>query len=151
MPQYGIGNFHLSYDVGDNAVTFKFWDPEDVNNTATITVDKKDFPKGIDSPTERAVVDYAFGLIAKDVNKTRDARLKQEASAKVQGQIDAQSKKDAAAADFLANSSDVKTEPDFTTKDGTNVFTAGPPGQDPKGNPVVDPAASSSDSGSSKK
>lgn len=148
MPTFGIGGYHFEYEVGNNAVTFKFWDPEDPNNTAEVTVDKKDFPKGINSPEERAVADLAFRMAAKALNEKRDARVKKETNAATNADIEEKARIRDAGQDFLANAKQVETEPDFTTKDGTNVFTAGPAGVNAD-NPQGSSSSSSSSSNSS--
>jgi hypothetical protein len=146
MPTFGIGGYQFEYEVGNNAVTFKFWDPEDANNTAEVTIDKKDLPKGVSSLEGRIVSDLAFRMAAKTLNSKRDARIKKQTNDATNAKVDSDAITREQSEDFLANAKDVKTEPDFVTKDGTNVFTGGPAGQDVHGNPVTDPEASSSSS-----
>jgi hypothetical protein len=122
MAQYGLGNFVYELEISNDTANFSFHDPNDVTNTAEVSVSKKDFPEGIVQPDSRQVADLAYAQCSKVLNDKRDARLKKEASAEFNTRTDEEARSREAQADFLNNAQDASVQPAKTEDDGTKVY-----------------------------
>ncbi len=133
MAHYGLGNFEYDLTVEGNNAKFKFFDPEDVTNTADVSLGEKDFPEGITAPDSRQVADVAYAQCQKVLNDKRDARIaKNEKEDLADRQAEEQRTREAAA-DFLNNAQDGAVAPAKVESDGTKVYnTAGPSEAAPK-------------------
>lgn len=81
MAQYGIDNFLYEVSVSNGSAVFKFHDPQDLGNTAEVTVHQKDFPEGITDADSRQVADLAYNQCRGAMNDVRSKRIA-EAEAK---------------------------------------------------------------------
>lgn len=106
MAQFGLGNFVYEVSVKDGAANFEFRDPEDANNTASVSVDQSDFPEGAPADS-RQVAEHAFAQCEKVLNDARDARLHKEAADAHQAQLDEQARQREAAAEWRNNSQEL--------------------------------------------
>lgn len=103
MATYGLGNFKYDITVNGTSANFKFFDPEDVTNTAEVSLHEKDFPEGITEPDTREVAEVALAQCQKLLNDKRDARIKKEREAELDEQSEETKRSREAANDFLAN------------------------------------------------
>jgi hypothetical protein len=131
MADLGIGGYTYGEPtVKDGVVTFTFVDPEDATNTATVSVDQKDFPNGVTVSSSRQVADYAFLQAQKVLDEKRDARLRKEAADALEQKHAEDARQRDAAVEFLTNAQDLaQTVPkgaagssptDPTPKDNSN-------------------------------
>jgi hypothetical protein len=141
MARYGLGNFEYEVTVKDGAAHFDFYDPEDADNTAQVSVASKDFPEGVTQATSRQVADLAYSQCSKVLNDKRDARIKKQAAADLDAKLGEDARAREAGADFLNNANDVQTQPTKTDDDGTRVYNTG----DPKDDSDTGSASDSSD------
>lgn len=119
MAEYGLGNFRYELTFDGKSANFKFVDPEDINNTAEVSVSKDQFPEGINDADSRQVADIAYAQVAKLLNDKRDARhLKEQADAEKK-QADADKQAREAANDFFNKANELSDqrnyEDDFQT------------------------------------
>lgn len=77
MATYGLGNYLYEIVVNNGSANFHFFDPEDAENTADVSVPQGDFP-GSSKATDRDVADLAFAQCQKIMNDKRDARIAHE-------------------------------------------------------------------------
>lgn len=126
MAQYGLGNFLYEFSVDGKSANFKFWDPEDVTNTAEVAVTEKDFPEGVTDADSRQVAEVAYNQCSKTLNDKRDERKKREATEAFEKDTAEKASAREAAADHFAHSQDVSTAPATTETDDqgrvTNVY-----------------------------
>lgn len=126
---YGLGNFLYELDIADGNANFKFWDADDANNTAEVTVSQKDFPEGVKDADSRQVADLAYSQCQQVLNDKRDARIKKE----INDEVTAKQKEDKRVRDeaetFLSSTADVAVKPDHIERDGTKVYNTKAPEQ----------------------
>jgi hypothetical protein len=106
MARYGLGNFLYDIEVRDGNAEFNFFDPEDAENTAQVTIAQKDFAEGL-SADSRQVADQAYAEVEKQLNDKRDARIKREAVQATTESVEEEARARAAAADFHNNAQDL--------------------------------------------
>lgn len=120
MPTFGLGNFLYDLEVKDGKANFHFYDDEDADNTADVTLSAKDF-NGFDA-TSRQVADIAYAQAAKVLNDKRDARLAKQAQKDLAAKQTEDARSREAQADFTNNAKDVAVEPAQVEEDGTHVY-----------------------------
>lgn len=76
MATFGVDNFIGEVTVDGSVANFRFTDPDDVKNVAEVSVSEKEFPQGVVSADSREVSDYAYSLVAKQLNAVRSDRIK---------------------------------------------------------------------------
>jgi hypothetical protein len=128
MPSYALGGYFYDVNVSGGSAHFKFYDTDDTNNTAAVTVAEKDFPKGVTDPTSRQVADAALLQVKKQLDDTRDERLRKEADDRHKAAADENARQRDAADELHANSQDVATQPAKVESDGTHVYNTDPQG-----------------------
>lgn len=106
MATYGLGNYKYDFSADAGTAKFHWYDPEDATNTADCSVSAKDFPEETSDPESRQVADIAYGLVAKQLNDKRDARIKREAAEQLEKQVSDDAAAREAAKDFFDNSKD---------------------------------------------
>lgn len=121
---YGINGYMADIKVEDGAVKYHFYDPEDVNNTADVSLTDKDLPQGPVISNETSEV--AFSKVSKQLNDKRDARIAKQEIDSLNAQQNADAKQRAQEQEFLENAQHNTTPPVKVEKDGTNVYTGGP-------------------------
>lgn len=107
MATYGLGNFKYDLEVTGKTAKFHFYDPEDVSNTADVSLDEKDMPAGVSTPDDRQVAEIAFAQCQKLLNDKRDARYIKNRTEDLKVQDDETKRSREAANDFLANAQDL--------------------------------------------
>lgn len=119
----GLGNFLYDLTVENGAANFKFWDNDDADNTAEVSVNEKDF--GGFAADSRQVAEIAFSQVSKTLNDKRDARIKREAGERLEADMDEKARAREAGEDFLNNAQDGAVAPAKIEDDGTHVYNTG--------------------------
>lgn len=132
MAEYGLGNFVYELTFDGKSANFNFRDPEDVTNTAEVSVSQDEFPAGVSSADAREVADYAYIQVAKTLNDKRDARLKAEAEQAVQEAQERDAHERSVANDFFDKSREVGDQPNYTDDYQSHDGTAGQDKSDKK-------------------
>lgn len=133
MPSFGLGNFMYDMHVDGNAAKFKFYDPEDVTNTAETSVSSKEIPEDSKWDVDgREVSEIAYSKVAKELNDKRDKRIREEQIKALDDRQTEDARAREAAVDFQANAQDTVVQPIKTEKDGTKVYNAAPDGETKK-------------------
>ena len=116
MATYGLGQFKYDIEINGKSAKFSFYDPEDVDNTAEVSLSEKDMPEGVETPDDRQVAELAFAQCQKLLNDKRDARMIKDRTEDLKEQ-DAETKRSREVAnDFLANVAGSKEQPKSETK-----------------------------------
>jgi hypothetical protein len=76
MAVFGLGNYLYELNVDNGSANFHFYDPEDAENTADVSVPQSDFNGA--KATDRTIADLAFAQCQKVMNDKRDARQARE-------------------------------------------------------------------------
>jgi len=130
---YGLGNFLYEVEFSNGKANFKFWDADDVTNTAEVSVAPADFPEGIKDADSRQVAEIAYDQCQRVLNEKRNARIKQEATDAIATKVDEDEKREQIAQDYLNSTEEVAVKPATVDKDGTTVYnTAKPSDKDDK-------------------
>lgn len=131
MATYGLGNFQYDITVEDGNANFKFFDPQDASNTASVSVPQKEFPDGIKQADTREVADLAYAQCQKVLNDKRDARIKKEEEDALAKKQDEDASAREAAADFHANSGDLADTTPTGSPAAEETPTAAPAHKEP--------------------
>lgn len=123
MAEYGLGNFKYELTFDGKAANFKFHDPEDVTNTAEVSVSQSEFPEGISDADSRQVADIAYTQVSKVLNDKRDSRLKKEAENDLAKTQEEDKRSREAANDFFDKSSELVDQRNY--EDGFQGREAG--------------------------
>lgn len=107
MAEFGLGNYLYTLAVKDGNATFDFRDPEDADNTATVSVSQEDFPEGITQADSRQVADLAYSQCAKVLNDKRDARIRKVEAEKLDSKLTEDARQREEAAEFHNNSQEL--------------------------------------------
>lgn len=114
---YGLGNFLYDLEVRDGKALFRFYDPEDAENTAEVEVSKSEFPEGITQADSRQVADIAYAKCAKVLNDKRDARFQKESADQLAAKQEEDARQAGEAREFFENSEELAN----TTPTGSPV------------------------------
>jgi len=125
MATFGLGNFLYELTVQDGKASFHFYDQDDAENTADVSLGTKDF-NGY-SADSRQVADIAYAQASKVLNDKRDARLAKKAAADLSVKQTEDSRLREAGEDFQNNAQDVAVQPAQVEEDGTHVYNTGDP------------------------
>lgn len=143
----GLGNYLYELEVKGGNANFNFWDSEDADNTAEVTVNEKDF--GGFSADSRQVAEIAFSQVSKTLNDKRDARIKREAAERLEADMDEKARAREASEDFLNHAQEGAVQPAKVEDDGTRVYNTGAPARDDAS--AQDSSSDNSDNSSNKK
>lgn len=105
MADYGLDGFLYHQTVDGKTAHFTFTDPEDVTNTAEVTVGEKDIPETALAGS-RETADFAYSQVSKPLNDKRDARRVDAAQVELRERQAAEAQVRESTTDFLANTSD---------------------------------------------
>lgn len=120
MATFGLGNFMYDLTVDGGKAVFKFYDAQDADNTAEVSLSTKDMD-GFDADS-RQVADKAYAQVSKVLNDKRDSRLAKEAQQELNEKQAEDARVREAGEDFLNKAEDVKVAPAQVEEDGTHVF-----------------------------